>query len=314
MKIILLGDVHGNLPALEAVLEDGRRRGGDIVLNTGDTSDRGRFRTTVRLLLSRWNRWPSGNFDWNVLRAKQERPGEGPNCTSGTGDAFKENRSTSKPPTDEEIPARGQAISARTAPGGHRRRTSAPTLRMSVFVRSPPGLLRHRAHGHTHAPSLEKDRRHVVHQPERPDAPLETTSACYAAAHPTRLLQGEPLPRRLRYGEDGRRGALPGMPDFASSFCRDGPSRGISRWRTRPSASWRQLFRCTLTTALRGVHRLALFDRLEELHGLDRRALPAPDRSTLHDIGWLKGRRSTTRSPWSSSSDSTASSRRASAS
>ena len=77
MKIILLGDVHGNLPALEAVLEDGRRRGGDIVLNTGDYVGQGPFPDeTVSLLSSVESVAVAGNFDRNVLRAKQGKTGE----------------------------------------------------------------------------------------------------------------------------------------------------------------------------------------------------------------------------------------------
>ncbi len=37
MKLALLSDVHGNLPALEAVLADARRRGADRIVNLGDS-------------------------------------------------------------------------------------------------------------------------------------------------------------------------------------------------------------------------------------------------------------------------------------
>jgi predicted phosphodiesterase len=36
MRIAALSDIHGNLPALDAVLEDARRRGVDITVNLGD--------------------------------------------------------------------------------------------------------------------------------------------------------------------------------------------------------------------------------------------------------------------------------------
>ena len=36
MRIALVSDIHGNLPALEAVAADIRRRGADRVVNLGD--------------------------------------------------------------------------------------------------------------------------------------------------------------------------------------------------------------------------------------------------------------------------------------
>ncbi len=37
MRIALVSDIHGNLPALEAVVQDIRRRGADVVVNLGDS-------------------------------------------------------------------------------------------------------------------------------------------------------------------------------------------------------------------------------------------------------------------------------------
>ncbi len=36
MKLIILGDIHGNLPALEVVLREGRAEGCDLICHTGD--------------------------------------------------------------------------------------------------------------------------------------------------------------------------------------------------------------------------------------------------------------------------------------
>ena len=43
MKVALLGDVHANLPALEAVLADARRRGAEAVWDVGDSVGYGAF-------------------------------------------------------------------------------------------------------------------------------------------------------------------------------------------------------------------------------------------------------------------------------
>ncbi|MDZ4355615.1 MAG: metallophosphoesterase family protein, partial [Variovorax sp.] len=36
MRIVALSDIHGNLPALNAVLADVARRGADLIVNCGD--------------------------------------------------------------------------------------------------------------------------------------------------------------------------------------------------------------------------------------------------------------------------------------
>jgi predicted phosphodiesterase len=36
MKIAALSDIHGNLAALDAVLDDAHRQGADVIVNLGD--------------------------------------------------------------------------------------------------------------------------------------------------------------------------------------------------------------------------------------------------------------------------------------
>ncbi len=68
VTIALIGDVHANLPALEAVLEDARKRGADAIINVGDFVGYGAFPdeviTTIRghHILS-----TIGNFDRDVI-------------------------------------------------------------------------------------------------------------------------------------------------------------------------------------------------------------------------------------------------------
>lgn len=68
VRIALLGDVHGNLPALDAVLEDARAAGAGAVWNAGDAVGYGPFPDeTVRRLRDRGIVSVTGNYDMKVL-------------------------------------------------------------------------------------------------------------------------------------------------------------------------------------------------------------------------------------------------------
>ncbi|HUL38768.1 MAG TPA: YfcE family phosphodiesterase [Methanomassiliicoccales archaeon] len=68
-KVAVIGDVHGNLQALEAVLKDAKRRGADIVLNTGDMLGYGANpEESVRLLRSLPSISVIGNYDLKAFR------------------------------------------------------------------------------------------------------------------------------------------------------------------------------------------------------------------------------------------------------
>ena len=47
MKVALIGDVHANLPALEAVLADAHQRGVEAIWNVGDIVGYGAFPNEV---------------------------------------------------------------------------------------------------------------------------------------------------------------------------------------------------------------------------------------------------------------------------
>ncbi len=74
MKLSLIADIHGNLPALEAVLQHARAQGAaHIILNLGDMTGYGPFPDEV----VRWSQSPKvtnimGNYDQKVL-SKQHR-------------------------------------------------------------------------------------------------------------------------------------------------------------------------------------------------------------------------------------------------
>lgn len=73
MKVALIGDVHGNLPALEAVLADADRRGCEAVWNIGDFVGYGAFPDeVVRLLRNRAVTNLIGNYDQKALRFREK--------------------------------------------------------------------------------------------------------------------------------------------------------------------------------------------------------------------------------------------------
>jgi predicted phosphodiesterase len=64
MRVAILADIHGNLPACEAVLEDIARQAPDYVVAAGDLALRGAHpRETVELLASRCDAMLMGNTD-----------------------------------------------------------------------------------------------------------------------------------------------------------------------------------------------------------------------------------------------------------
>lgn len=65
MKLAILSDIHGNLPALEAVIADARARGCDAFVNLGDIVSGPLWpRETAALLMA---------LDWPTLAGNQER-------------------------------------------------------------------------------------------------------------------------------------------------------------------------------------------------------------------------------------------------
>jgi predicted phosphodiesterase len=64
MRVAILADIHGNLPACEAVLADISQAGADVVVAAGDLALRGAHpRETVQLLLDRCGALLVGNTD-----------------------------------------------------------------------------------------------------------------------------------------------------------------------------------------------------------------------------------------------------------
>lgn len=78
MRVAILADIHGNLPALEAVVRDFSRRGVDAVVNLGDSLSGPLLpRETARFLMAQDWAQVAGNHDRQLLA-----PGEGQWCAS----------------------------------------------------------------------------------------------------------------------------------------------------------------------------------------------------------------------------------------
>ncbi|WP_421907880.1 CHAD domain-containing protein [Methanolacinia petrolearia] len=74
IHIALIGDVHANLPALEAVLADAKERGAAAVINTGDFIGYGAFPDqTVSKIRAEHIISVIGNYDLSVLKSRTKK-------------------------------------------------------------------------------------------------------------------------------------------------------------------------------------------------------------------------------------------------
>lgn len=88
--IALIGDVHANLPALEAVLTDAREHGATAILNAGDFIGYGAFPDEVITVLRQVNAISViGNYDMNILRSGENSK---PDCKPGKHPTFDNDR------------------------------------------------------------------------------------------------------------------------------------------------------------------------------------------------------------------------------
>ena len=73
MKVIALGDIHGNLPALEVALREARAEGCDLMVHTGDLAGYAPFPLeTVALVRSQRLRGVRGNVDASLSAEAEE--------------------------------------------------------------------------------------------------------------------------------------------------------------------------------------------------------------------------------------------------
>lgn len=100
MKIAIISDIHGNLPALQAVLAQIDREGADIIVNPGDTLG-GPLESarTADLLMERKIPMIAGNHERQLLTLPPERLNRSDACTAGEINASHREWLAGAPPT-----------------------------------------------------------------------------------------------------------------------------------------------------------------------------------------------------------------------
>jgi predicted phosphodiesterase len=84
MKIALLGDIHGNLPAFETVIADLERWSPDVIISTGDVINRGPSSapclalTLAKVRTHGWRTLRGNHEDYVIFQASPDAPREGP--------------------------------------------------------------------------------------------------------------------------------------------------------------------------------------------------------------------------------------------
>jgi predicted phosphodiesterase len=160
MRIALVSDIHGNLPALQAVLEDTRRRAVTRIVNLGDSLSGPLLPLeTARFLMSQDWMQLAGNHDRQLLEfaAKGGGPSDGYAHTQLTPQVFEWLRSLkhSQPLDDEVFLCHGTPRSdveyfLDSIEGDHTRPATEAELAERCPLTSPQLI----ACGHTHIPRV----------------------------------------------------------------------------------------------------------------------------------------------------------------
>ena len=320
MKVALLGDVHANLPALEAVLADAERRGAGARWNVGDFVGYGAFpEEVVRRLREHCDVSILGNYDRKVLRfpdkRRKWRRTKAPDKFAAFGWAF------------ERLSAASRAFLASLG-GEARLEVAGKTVLLThgspasedepLTAATPDARLAELAElaradvvvcGHSHRP-FRREAAGVlfvgtgsVGRPEGGDP-----RACYAMldAVADRLVVTH---HRVAYDIERAAAAAraAGLPEAFGEMLRrgesydglaagDGEAPESADHRRRALAAVRALAdRCDVERGhTEQVTRLSLrlFDELQGLHGLGpRERFWLRCGAMLHDIGWVDGQR-----------------------
>ena len=322
MKVALIGDVHANLPALEAVLADAKARGAEAVWNVGDFVGYGAFPDqVVRLLRSEDAVSIVGNYDRKVLRFPARRRAWRQSKAPDKFLAFEWAHRNLSPDSREYLASLPRE--RRLTVGGRRvllTHGSPASEDEPLTDETPPRRLGELAElaradvvicGHSHRP-LRREAGAVlfigtgsVGRPEGGDP-----RACYALLE----IDGHGLSvrhRRVAYDTGGAADAIRGrdLPEaFAEMVLRGESYDGVARPGAAGAVEGRDSAREDAVAAVlalcrrcdaemphtRQVTRLALrlFDELRPLHGLgDVERFHLRCAALLHDIGWIDGQK-----------------------
>ncbi len=311
---LLIGDVHANLPALEAVLEDASNKGVSTIWNVGDLTGYGAFPDDVVGRLRKENTQSvMGNYDLKVLKVKEKieeeevekkEPPEDWNAIKWTYDNLsKKNRKYLKSlPEELRLEAGGKRIlltHRSPLPGDEQ-----------IGPETPDEKLRELAHladanviifGHSHRPfSRQVDGVWFINPGGTGRQDDGDPRASYA------ILQINPLEvkhYRVAYDVEKAASAIRknGLPEGFAQMTLQGLSpdavalelskkneRRLEEVRkTASSVSYNEGHSSQVTRLA-----MRLFDELGELHGLgaeERFWLQCA--GILHDIGWIEGQK-----------------------
>ncbi len=312
--IALVGDVHANLPALEAVLEDASNRGISEIWNAGDLTGYGAFPDEVVGNLRKENaRSVLGNYDLKVLKVKEkekkverkkEEPSEDWNAIKWTYDNLsKKNRKYLKSlPEELRLEAGGKRIlltHRSPLPDGEQIGPETPEEKLREFAHLADADVI--IFGHSHSPfSRLVDDVWFINPGGTGKQDDGDPRASYA------ILQINPFEMnnyRVAYDLEKAASAIRenGLPEIFAQMILYGLSQdAVAQELSKKNESRLEE---VLNTARSfnyneghssQVTRLAmrLFDELGELHGLgaeERFWLQCA--GILHDIGWIEGQK-----------------------
>ncbi len=309
---LLIGDVHANLPALKAVLEDASNRGVSEIWNVGDFTRYGAFPDEVVRRLRKENaRSVVGNYDLKVLKVREkeeggekEEPPEIWNAIEWTYDNLsKKNRKYLKSlPEELRLEAGGKRIllTHRSPLSGNEK----------IGPETPDEKLRELAHladadviifGHSHRPfSRQVDGVWFINPGGTGRQDDGDPRASYA------ILRINPLEvnhYRVAYDVEKAAAAIRenGLPEVFAQMTLQGlsPDAVALELSKKNELRLEEVLKTARSVSYNEGHssqvtRLAmrLFDELGELHGLgaeERFWLQCA--GILHDIGWIEGQK-----------------------
>jgi putative phosphoesterase len=311
---LLISDVHANLPALKAVLEDARNRGFSDIWNVGDLTGYGAFPDEVVTRLRKGNTQSVvGNYDLKVLKVREkekkaerekEEPSEDWDAIKWTYDNLsKKNRKYLKSlPEELRLEAGGKRIlltHKSPLPDGEQISPETPDEKLREFAHLADADVI--IFGHSHLPfSRQVDDIWFINPGGAGKQDDGDSTASYA------ILEVNPLEvnhYRAAYNVEKAAAAIRenGLPEIFAQMTLQGLSRdAVAQELLKKNESRvEEVLNTARSFSYNEGHssqvtRLAmrLFDELGELHGLgagERFWLQCA--GILHDIGWIEGQK-----------------------